>query len=163
MSIKKMIEDHREAFLYVVFGAFTVLVSWASYALFVWMGIELNISNIASWICAVFFAFVVNKWFVFESRSTEPTVVAKELSSFFGARIFTGILAFVLFPVLLFIGMDGGLFGVDGFPARIVTSLVEIALNWVFSKYLIFVKKKPDGDIVGGIEDNDPNENEIAE
>ena len=144
MTIKKMIDDHREAFLYVVFGAFTVLVSWASYALFVWMGMELNVSNILSWICAVIFAFVVNKWFVFESRSTETTVVAKELSSFFGARIFTGIVAFVLFPVLLFIGMDGGLFGIDGFPARITTSFVEIVLNWVFSKYLIFARKTTD-------------------
>ena len=144
MTIKKMIDDHREAFLYLVFGAFTVLVSWASYALFVWMGMELNVSNILSWICAVIFAFVVNKWFVFESRSTETTVVAKELSSFFGARIFTGIVAFVLFPVLLFIGMDGGLFGIDGFPARITTSFVEIVLNWVFSKYLIFARKTTD-------------------
>jgi putative flippase GtrA len=141
MAIKKTIDDHREAFLYLVFGAFTVLVSWASYAVFVWIGLELNVSNILSWVCAVLFAFVVNKWFVFENRSKEPSVVIKELGSFVSARIFTGIVAFVLFPVLLAVGMDGGLFGIEGFPARIVTSLVEIALNWIFSKYMIFTKK----------------------
>ena len=144
--MKNMTENQREAFLYVLFGGFTVIVSWLSYAAFVWMDLELNVSNILSWICAVLFAFVVNKWFVFENRSTEPKVVLKEMGSFFSARIFTGIIAIVLFPILLAIGMDGSLFGVDGFPARIITSLVEIALNWVFSKYLIFTKKTTKAD-----------------
>lgn len=138
-----MTEGQREAFLYILFGGFTVLVSWVSYAAFVWIGLELNVSNILSWICAVLFAFVVNKWFVFENRSTEPKVVVKELGSFFSARILTGVIAIILFPVLLAMGMDGDLFGVDGFPARIVTSLVEIAMNWVFSKYMIFTKRTP--------------------
>ena len=146
MTAKNVINEHREAFLYILFGGFTVLVSWMSYAVFVWLDIGLNISNIASWICAVLFAFVVNKWFVFESRSTEKGLVAKELGSFFGARIFTGVIAALLFPALLWLGMDGSLFGIEGFPARIITSIVEIALNWVFSKYLIFTKKTSDND-----------------
>jgi len=141
MTDKVTTNERREAFLYILFGAFTVLVSWASYAVFVWMGLELNVSNILSWICAVLFAFVVNKWFVFECRSKEPKVVIRELGSFFSARVLTGVIAIIMFPVLLAMGMDGALFGVDGFPARIVTSIVEIALNWVFSKYLIFTKK----------------------
>ncbi|MCL2785811.1 MAG: GtrA family protein [Methanomassiliicoccaceae archaeon] len=141
MDVKKVTADHREALLYVFFGAFTVLVSWVSYAVFVWFDINLSVSNILSWVCAVFFAFVVNKWFVFRARSTKKKVVAKEFGSFFGARIFTGIIAALLFPVLLTVGMDGSLFGVDGFPARMLTSLVEIMLNWIFSKYFIFVNK----------------------
>jgi len=146
MDVSKTYNDHREAFLYIIFGGFTVLVSWASYAVFVWLGIDLNVSNIASWICAVLFAFVVNKWFVFESRSTEKKLVAKELGSFFGARIVTGIIAALLFPALLYAGMNGSLFGVEGFPARVITSIVEIALNWVFSKYMIFTKKTSNAD-----------------
>ena len=144
VAIRKTYEDHREAVLYVVFGGFTTLVTWLTYALFVWFGTDLNVSNILSWVCGVLFAFVVNKWFVFSCRSKKPSVVIRELGSFFGARIFTGIVAFVLFPILLMIGMDGALFGIDGFPAKIVTSLIEIALNWIFSKYYIFTKKTPE-------------------
>lgn len=140
-TIGKMFEEHREALLYVVFGGFTTLVSWATYALFVWFGIDPNISNILSWVCGVLFAFAVNKWFVFSCRSTVPKVVLKELGSFFSARIFTGIIAFVLFPILVAAGLDGNPLGVEQFEAKIVTSLIEIVLNWIFSKYLIFTKK----------------------
>jgi len=133
--------DRQEALLYIIFGVLTTIVSWVTYAIFVWLGVELNVSNILSWMCGVLFAFVVNKWFVFMCRSTDSGTVLRELGSFFSARIFTGLIAFVLFPLLIFVGLDGSLFGIEGFPARIVTSLVEIALNWIFSKYFIFTKK----------------------
>jgi putative flippase GtrA len=139
--IKDMYMKYREAVLYVICGGFTTLVSWASYALFVWAGMELNLSNILSWICAVLFAFVVNKWIVFESRSTEGKTVAKELSLFFGARIFTGVLSWILFPILLWMGLNQTILGTEGLIAKIIVTIVEIALNWIFSKYMIFKKK----------------------
>ena len=143
MGIKQVLEDHRESVLYIFFGSFTVLISWGTYAAYVWMGIEPVISNALSWVSAILFAFVVNKWLVFECRSTEKITVAKELSSFIGARLFTGIVAFVLFPILLYAGLDGTFFGVEGFRARMVVSFIEIILNWIFSKYLIFTRKTP--------------------
>ena len=152
-NVGKMYEDHKEAALYVVFGGFTTIVTLATYALFVWFGMDIIVSNILSWVCGVLFAFVVNKWFVFSCRSKKPSVVLRELGSFFGARIFTGVVAFVLFPILLMVGMDGALFGIDGFPAKIVTSLIEIALNWIFSKYYIFTKKTPRETVCGCEED----------
>jgi putative flippase GtrA len=145
MGFKEIFGNHREAVLYVFFGMFTVLVSLGSYAVFVWLGVELVVSNILSWVCAVLFAFTVNKWFVFESRSKSPAVVARELGSFIGARIFTFVVAVITFPILLAYGFDGYIFGVEGAPARTVTSLVEIVLNYVLSKYLIFTKKAKDG------------------
>lgn len=140
--IKDMYTKYREAVLYVICGGFTTLVSWASYALFVWAGMELNLSNILSWICAVLFAFVVNKWIVFESKSTEGKTVAKELSLFFGARIFTGVLSWILFPILLWMGLNQTILGTEGLIAKIIVTIVEIALNWIFSKYMIFKKKE---------------------
>ena len=64
--ISDMYSKHQEAFLYIFFGGLTTLVTWASYAAFVWSGIELNMSNILSWILGVTFAFIVNKWYVFQ-------------------------------------------------------------------------------------------------
>ncbi len=133
---------HREGILYLVYGAGTVLVSWATYAVFVRMGIDINISNILSWICAVSFAFVTNKWFVFRCRSLEKVVIAKELSSFFLFRIVTGIIAAVLFPILVHVGLDQSLFGVEALIARIAVSIIEIVLNYVASKFIVFRKKK---------------------
>ena len=141
MNMGQLYKNHKEAVLYIVCGGFTTLISWASYALFVSAGLELNISNILSWVCGVLFAFVVNKWIVFECKSVEKITILKELGGFIGSRIATGILAFVLFPVLLYIGLDQSIMGFDGMVARIITSIIEIALNWVLSKYFVFTHK----------------------
>jgi len=137
-----MFAKHREGMLYLIFGGFTVLVSWATYAVFVWSGIDINISNILSWICAVAFAFVTNKWMVFRSRSLEKKVIAKEAGSFLIFRIITGIIAIIAFPILYGLGMDQSLFGIDGLIARIAVSLIEIALNYLASKFVVFKEKK---------------------
>ncbi|MDR2698265.1 MAG: GtrA family protein, partial [Candidatus Methanoplasma sp.] len=121
-SFRHIFREHREGILYLFFGVLTVLVSWGTYALFVFAGIELNISNVLSWICAVTFAYAVNKWFVFRSRSLERTVLAKEVSSFFLLRILTGVAAMLVFPVLLEIGLDQPLLGTPGLIARIIVS-----------------------------------------
>ncbi len=150
-GVMDFMKAHREAILYVFWGAFTTLVTLASYALFVRaFHIDPNISNILSWVCGVTFAFVVNKWLVFESRTVNARILLWELGSFFSSRIFTGIVAFILFPVLndwmglSAIDLDFGflsiLFGTSGMLAKIITSVVEIILNWILSKYIVFKK-----------------------
>ena len=141
---QKMFDEHREGVLYIVFGAFTVLVSLLSFKLFVYMEINTFWGNILSWICAVLFAFIVNKWFVFSSKSTEKTVLAREFTSFIGARIFTGLIAIALFPLLCQTALGGEFMGTWDFLAKIVTSMVEIVLNYLFSKYAVFVKRNDD-------------------
>ena len=133
MNLLRLMARHREIAAYVFWGVMTTVVTWLTYPLFVHFGFGLNTSNILSWFCGVTFAFVVNKWFVFQSKSTQKGTVLRELASFFGSRIFTGVIAWVSFPILLGIGLDMPLFGVDGFVAKILTSFVEIALNWVLS------------------------------
>ena len=135
---------NREIMMYLVFGVLTTIVSWLSYALFVHIGIDINISNALSWICGVLFAFVTNKWFVFMSRTVTLKVLLYELGSFFSARIVTGVIAIVLFPILYAIGLNQSMFNTDGFLAKMVTSAIEIVLNWVFSKYIVFRRKKDD-------------------
>ena len=141
-KISDVMTKYREAIAYVFFGGLTTIVGWVAYALFVNIGIELNLSNILSWVCGVTFAFVVNKWFVFQSKSVEKKTVLRELGSFFGSRIFTGVIAWVLFPILLWAGIDQTFFGTEGFIAKVITSIIEIILNWVLSKYFVFKKER---------------------
>ncbi len=139
-----MMSKHREGISYLIFGGFTTIISWVSYALFVFLGIDINLSNVLSWVCGVSFAFVTNKWFVFLSKSLEPKTVVREFGSFVGSRIVTGVIAMVLFPILYGLGLNQSLLGVDGFLSKIVTSIIEIVLNWILSKYLVFTAKKSD-------------------
>lgn len=138
--LTEFIRKHREGILYIICGAGTVVVSWATYALFVWFGVNPSISNALSWICAVLFAFVVNKWIVFMSHSTEKGVLIKEIGSFFVSRLATGVVEIVLFPILLSIGLDQALFGTEGFVAKIIVSIIVIILNYILSKFIVFRK-----------------------
>ncbi len=137
-TIGEFMTRHRELISYAFWGVATTLVSLGTYAVFVHFSINSSISNILSWICGVAFAFVTNKLFVFRSKSLERDVVVKEGGLFVGSRIFTGVVAWVLFPVLLWIGLDQDFLGFENMWTKIVTSIVEIGLNWVLSKHLVF-------------------------
>ena len=151
--VSDMMQSHREAMLYIICGGFTTLVNYGAYGAFVWLGISPSISNILSWFVSVSFAFVVNKWIVFESRSLEGRKVTAEVVEFFSARILTLAVSAVMFPILFnFLGIDCGIhilsdefFGIrgsEGYVTKLITSVVEIALNWVLSKYWIFRKEQ---------------------
>ena len=146
-NIKELMEKYREAILYVVCGGFTTALTLLSYAIFVQLGVEQNISHILSWTCGILFAFIVNKWIVFNSKCLERSFVIKEFTSFVGSRIFTGIIAFVMFPILYTYLIDQSLFGIEYLPAKIITVVVEIALNWILSKYYVF-RRKPETEYI---------------
>ena len=151
--VARMMRDHREAMLYIITGGFTTLVNYAAYGAFVWCHIDPIVSNVLSWFVSVSFAFVVNKWIVFESKSLESRKVTAELVEFFGARVLTLIVSAVLFAVLFdYLGSEMGVHiltneffgmrGSEGYVTKLITSFVEIALNWVLSKYWVFRKAK---------------------
>lgn len=140
-KIKELIIKYKEILLYLIFGGLTTLVSWGSYALFVLLGFGVTASNALSWICAVSFAFVTNKLFVFASRSWRAGTLLREAGEFFGARLVTGLLTMVGVPLLMRIGLDQSIFGVDGMVAKITMSILEVLLNYVVSKLLIFKTK----------------------
>lgn len=127
---------------YLFFGCLNVVVTWLSYAALVLVGLNPVISNAASWIIGVAFAFVVNKLYVFDSKTTEAKEVGKEAATFTLGRIITGVIAIVGFPILYNLGLNGHFLGVDGFLAKIIVSGIEVILNYFFSKYLVFQKKE---------------------
>ena len=138
---KGFVEKHDEGVRYIIFGILTVIVSWASYAMLALTGIDYTFANGASWFCAVIFAFFVNKYFVFRSLSFEKQTLGAELLEFFAARIFTGVVAILLFPALMNIGFDFVFLGVPGLFARGINTFVEIVLNYILSKFVVFRRK----------------------
>lgn len=148
---------HGEAMRYLFFGGLNVLVTWGSYAVLVLAGLAPVWSNVASWVIGVLFAFVVNKLYVFESRGTEGGLVLRELGSFFGARILSGCVNWFGFPALVWLGMTQSLLGIEDFLAKIVVTVIEVVLNYLFSKYFVFSRgqkltreRERDGDERGG-------------
>ena len=69
-KLREIFNKYKEIIMYLIFGVCSTVVSWGSYALFVKLaGLSVEPGNILSWVCAVLFAFVTNKFWVFESKS----------------------------------------------------------------------------------------------
>ena len=120
----------RELVLYVVFGAFTFLVNIVTYFLFQSvMGINYLVSNVLAWFFSVLFAYITNRRWVFESKS--PNIL-KEMSLFFGGRIFSGVVDTALMYLFIDVLVLGNTF------SKIVVQIIVIVLNYVFSKLIVF-------------------------
>ena len=65
----------------------------------------------------------------------------REFVSFIGARLATGAIEWIGVPYFSNHGLTHPLFGVKGLLAKIVVSIVVIILNYIFSKFLVFIKK----------------------
>ena len=69
----------------------------------------------------------------------------REFVSFIGARLATGVIEWFGVPYFSTHGLTHPLFGVKGLLAKVVVSIVVIILNYIFSKFLVFIKKdKPE-------------------
>lgn len=108
-----------------------------------------DISTVIAWIFAVLFAYVTNKLWVFESKTTEFKVVFKEIVSFFAARI----VSFVVFESLGFMLVRNILNNTDyttenfsKWTAKILMAVIVVIFNYVMSKLVIFRKKSKEGE-----------------
>lgn len=132
-------QKHKEVIMYIIFGVATTAVNWICYSILVAaLKININISNTIAWVCAVLFAYVTNKLWVFESKSWNLTLVCKECVSFFSGRIFSGIFEIVSLPILVYLGLNQALWGVDCFLAKVLVGIVVIILNYIISKWIVF-------------------------
>ena len=141
-KIKRLLLKYKEVIMYLIFGVATTLVNWVVYSLLMkTSAVNMTISNAIAWFTAVVFAYITNKLFVFESKSWNVAEVWKEVVKFFGARITTGVIEIGGLPLLYYIGVKQSLFGVEGFAAKILVSVIVVILNYVFSKIFVFNKR----------------------
>ena len=139
----ELYRKYRELIVYFIVGCLTTLVNWAVYAAGVeWGGWSVAVSNTVAWIAAVAFAYITNKVWVFRSFNWSPAYILREAMLFVSARILTGLFEIVAVPLLVKLGMDQELFGVKGMWAKILVSVIVLILNYVFSKLIIFKRKK---------------------
>ena len=132
-----MIDKYKDVILYLFFGICTTLVNVVVY----WLcahPLEVNtmVSTIIAWILAVLFAYVTNRKWVFRSQAITIDGIIKEIISFFGCRLATGIIdwicMFVFVEILYF----------DDVVIKLAANMLVIILNYVASKLIIFKKKE---------------------
>lgn len=128
-------QKHKETILYLIFGVLSTIVNIATYLFFTRvLKFEFIIANIIAWIVAVIFAYITNKFFVFESKSIDPKFILKEFTSFASCRIFSGGLELVIMYVMI------DMLLLNDVLVKVVTNVIVIVLNYIFSKLIIFSK-----------------------
>ena len=148
-KIKKIL--NRETVLYIIFGVATTAVNYVVFYLLyniLWNQSRSLAANAAAFVAAVIFAFVVNKLFVFESKSWSADTLKREIPSFLAARIGSfGIEEAGLFLCEKVLKLGGviaitlGGVALDWITvAKVALAFVVVALNYVFCKLFIFKK-----------------------
>jgi putative flippase GtrA len=127
----------KEIFLYLLFGGLTTLVNIGVYyvcdSLLHWGTVW---STIIAWVLSVLFAFFTNKQFVFESREHTAAAFLIEGLRFFGCRLFSGVLD------LFIMWLTVDLFHWNSLLMKIISNVIVVILNYIFSKFFIFRKKQ---------------------
>lgn len=124
----------RESVSYVIFGVLTTAVDWVTYTVLWSVGADYRISTALSWMAAVLFAFITNKFFVFRSFDIHLSRVWKEFLSFVVCRLATGIVTMVGMVIMV------DMLHWNEFFAKLMVSVITLVSNYVLSKLFIFRK-----------------------
>lgn len=135
-KIKALVRRYKDVILYIIFGGLTTLVNFLSFTLLYHaFGVSNVASNVVAWVLAVSFAYVTNKLWVFESKSFDKKTLKREIPSFFGARLLTGLMDLAI----MYFAVD--VFSRNAMVWKLISNGIVILLNYVASKLIIFKKK----------------------
>ena len=134
MSNKRK-DQLKELILYGICGALTTILD---IGIFWFLANIVNLhylaANAIAWILAITFSFLVNKYYVFESKSFAREVWVKEAAEFFGARGLSCIIDMGGMFLLV------SIFGINKNYAKLIINVVVTIINYILSKFWIFKK-----------------------
>ena len=142
-KIKALWIKYEEIIAYLIVGGLTTVVSWAAKFLANFLLFDNTmfptpfqnvVLSIINWTAGVIFAYFTNRKFVFKSKAP----MLSEAPKFVLSRVSTLILDMVVMQVLTAIG-------VNLLVATVISAVLVIIGNYVFSKLFVFNKKKDDG------------------
>ncbi len=139
--VKELYQKYEEIIVYLIVGVLTTIVSWAAkfianailYQNTMYPTSEQNlVLSIINWVAGVIFAYFTNRKFVFKSTGS----MVKEAPKFVLSRVSTLILDMVVMQVL------GNMLGINLLIATLVSAVLVMIGNYVFSKLFVFNKKE---------------------
>ena len=136
---RELLKKYREQISYLVVGGLTTAVSLLTYYVCTKtflnpeIPLQLQAANVISWICAVAFAYVTNRRYVFRSRAKNRV---QEAGKFVLSRVTTLLMEMAI----MWLGVTA--LGVNDRIVKLVAQVVIILANYVLSKLLVFRKKE---------------------
>lgn len=102
---------------------------------------KLFVCTVSAWIVNVIVAFITNKIWVFKSKEKSVKGILREFATFFGGHFFTGVLDWAGTPLLVMLGLNQSLLGIEGALAKLIISILIMVLNYIINKLVVFKKK----------------------
>ncbi len=137
-KIKALFIKYREVISYLFFGGLTTVVNYAAYLLTAPFFNTTTIPTAIAWVLAVIFAYVTNRIFVFHSQARGAKALLREILSFFGARVLSGIVDVGIMWVFAdHLGFNDKLM-------KLASNVFVVIFNYIASKLIIFRKSGKD-------------------
>ncbi|MBQ9885406.1 MAG: GtrA family protein [Lachnospiraceae bacterium] len=138
--IQKLIDKYwtRENRSYIFWGLLTTIVSIVIYYAIIYFipATPAEIANAIAIACAIIFAYVVNKRYVFHSRCPDFKSLLREFWAFVSVRIISAILEEVLLSFFIRI------VHANEYLAKIIVCFIIFIVNYVMSKMFVFKHKE---------------------
>lgn len=132
---RKMLKN-KDFFRYIVGGGLTTISNILLYTILVIYGMKVRYANLIAMFFSKAFGYGINKFYVFKTKSNSVKDLSKEASKYFSARIFTGVLEYFLLLFLVEV------LNFHPFITKYVITAIVIVLNYILSKYFVFIHKK---------------------
>ena len=133
--LSALYKAHREGVDYLFWGAAATLLNILLLPLFMALGLSASGANLLDLCICILFAYCTNRRFVFRSK-TRGAAAVREFGSFLLGRAAAAALAGIL-PGL----GKAAAASLWAMGCKVVSNVVVILLNFVFSKLFIFKKK----------------------
>lgn len=138
--IRKFVEVlvNYEMISYIFFGVGTSVLDLVIFSALNFAGMDSLIANLISSVCAIIFAYVTNKMWVFESKTNGFNETVLEFLRFAYARAATLVMSEIIILISqLMYGNDK----VANQIAKIIAMVLTVIFNYIFSKLFIFNRK----------------------
>ncbi|MBR3003667.1 MAG: GtrA family protein [Lachnospiraceae bacterium] len=128
---------YKEYINYIIFGIGTMIVSQGTYALCAKVfGFEIALANAVSWICAVAFAYITNRTWVFEHKAHGTKGIIIEIIEFAAGRVATYFVETAIIEVTVRV------FNWNELLMKFIAGVIATILNYIISKFIVFRKRK---------------------
>lgn len=137
-KLKTLYHSRRDLWLYLVFGGLTTAVNQLTFMGLIRLlpGTKTPLPTAIAWFVSVCFAYGTNRRWVFASV-TRGRAMGREMASFFGARVFSGLLDLAI----VYVAVDVAGLGAD--LVKLASNVAVVVLNYFFSKFWVFKKQGP--------------------
>lgn len=137
-KINELLKKYEEIIRYLIIGVLTTVVSLLTYYLLSYtvldpkVTLQLQITNIISWIASVTFAYFTNRKYVFKVQEQKNL---KEASKFYVSRLTTLVLDMLLMQIFVI------RLKFNDKIIKLIVQVIIIVLNYILSKFLVFKSK----------------------